>query len=204
MSLLKDLVTWTERIDGLNGLAEGIKKLDEADNGIDVAAASSQIVAELAVAAALTATVRTAMSLTRLGLAISGNIWKWEALSKVAGISGGLTAGAIIDGVNALGIGGKIYDWTHVDPLANTRFFDARNIVVRRDPLVMDLDGDGLELTGASGSILFDHNGDGIKTGTGWARPDDGFLVRDLNGNGTIDTGRELFGVDTIKSNSTL
>jgi hypothetical protein len=28
--------------------------------------------------------------------------------------------------------------------------------------------------------------------------------VRDLNGNGTIDTGRELFGVDTIKSNGAL
>ena len=72
------------------------------------------------------------------------------------------------------------------------------------DPLVLDLNNDGLELVGASGAVLFDHNADGIKTGTGWARPDDGFLVRDLNGNGLIDTGRELFGVDTIKSNNTL
>lgn len=87
---------------------------------------------------------------------------------------------------------------------ANTNFLAARNFVIQRDPLVLDLDGDGLELIGASGAILFDHNADNIKTGTGWAGPDDGFLVRDLNGNGTIDTGRELFGVDTIKSNNTL
>ncbi|MCE2746599.1 MAG: RTX toxin, partial [Burkholderiales bacterium] len=86
----------------------------------------------------------------------------------------------------------------------NDLFLDARNFVIQVDPLVLDLDGDGLELVSANGSILFDHNADNIKTGTGWAGRDDGFLVRDLNGNGTIDTGRELFGVDTIKSNNTL
>lgn len=73
----------------------------------------------------------------------------------------------------------------------------------RRDPLVLDLDGDGIETTSTRDGtvILFDHDGDGIKTGTGWVRPDDGWLVLDRNGNGTIDTGNELFGVDTLKSN---
>ncbi len=73
----------------------------------------------------------------------------------------------------------------------------------RRDPLTLDLDNDGLETTGvaATNPILFDHDGDGIKNGTGWVSSDDGFLVRDVNGNGTIDSGRELFGDSTIKSN---
>ena len=92
------------------------------------------------------------------------------------------------------GIGGAV----------NNFFNSARAFIPRRDPLVLDLDGDGLELSAASGNTLFDHNADGIKTGTGWARPDDGFLVRDLNGNGSIDSGRELFGVDTVKSNGQL
>ncbi len=91
-----------------------------------------------------------------------------------------------------------------ISEAANNFFINARNVVIRRDPLVLDLDGDGLELSAASGNILFDHNADGIKTGTGWVKPDDGFLVRDLDGNGTIDTGRELFGVDTVKSNGAL
>jgi hypothetical protein len=86
----------------------------------------------------------------------------------------------------------------------NSLLTAARNFILRLDPLVLDLDGDGLELIGANGSVLFDHNADGIKTGTGWAKADDGFLVRDINGNGFIDTGRELFGVDTIKRNNSL
>jgi hypothetical protein len=71
----------------------------------------------------------------------------------------------------------------------------------RGDPLVIDLDNDGIETVGISAGVLFDHNADGIKTGTGWLKPDDGFLVLDRNGNGTIDSGRELFGVDTVLSN---
>ena len=76
----------------------------------------------------------------------------------------------------------------------------ARNFLPRRDPLALDLDGDGLETLGADGSVLFDHDGDGVTGGTGWIRPDDGLLVLDRNGNGTIDSGRELFGADTILS----
>ena len=75
--------------------------------------------------------------------------------------------------------------------------------VPRRDPLALDLDGDGIETRGADGRVVFDHNGDGIKTGTGWLRPDDGWLVLDRNNNGTIDNGGELFGVDTAKSDGT-
>jgi hypothetical protein len=83
---------------------------------------------------------------------------------------------------------------------ASLRFREARAWRQPVDPLMLDLDGDGLELKRASASILFDHNADGIRTGTGWISADDGILVRDLNANGTIDSGRELFGVDTVKS----
>jgi Ca2+-binding RTX toxin-like protein len=72
------------------------------------------------------------------------------------------------------------------------------------DPLMLDLDGDGLELSAASGSTLFDHDADGIRTGTGWIGSDDGILVRDLNGDGSITSGRELFGDQTVKTNGQL
>jgi hypothetical protein len=83
----------------------------------------------------------------------------------------------------------------------NTSFLDALNFIQRRDPLTLDLDGDGIETVSANSGITFDFDGDGLKTGTGWVKGDDGFLVLDRNGNGTIDNGSELFGVDTVKSN---
>jgi hypothetical protein len=54
------------------------------------------------------------------------------------------------------------------------------------DPLVIDLDDDGIETVSTSASILFDHDGDGLKTASGWVKGDDGFLVLDRNGNGRV------------------
>ena len=92
-------------------------------------------------------------------------------------------------------------------PLPTKSWWDrAKDWFPRHDPLTLDLDGDGLETTGiaATNPILFDHDGDSIKNGTGWVSSDDGFLVLDKNGNGSIDSGRELFGDNTIKSNGQL
>lgn len=70
----------------------------------------------------------------------------------------------------------------------------------RRGILVLDLDGDGIETIGVRKNILFDHDGNRVKIGTGWVKSDDGLLVWDRNGNDQIDSGAELFGVDYIKS----
>ena len=64
------------------------------------------------------------------------------------------------------------------------------------DPLVFDLDGDGLELTAMASGVgpMFDMDGDQFAEYTGWVAPDDGFLVRDTNANGAIDDVGEMFG----------
>lgn len=69
------------------------------------------------------------------------------------------------------------------------------------DPLILDLDGNGFKITPLSAGVMFDSDGDGIKTNTGWVGQGDGMLVYDRNGNGLIDSGQELFGDDTILSN---
>jgi hypothetical protein len=68
----------------------------------------------------------------------------------------------------------------------------------RSDPLVFDLDGDGITTVAEDGNVFFDWDADGFAQSTGYINNADGFLVLDLNGNGVIDTGRELFGDATL------
>lgn len=67
----------------------------------------------------------------------------------------------------------------------------------RTSPLVIDLDGDGVETSGMTRNRYFDHDANGMSERTAWAGPDDGFLVRDINGDGRINSGREMFGNNT-------
>lgn len=71
---------------------------------------------------------------------------------------------------------------------------------VTRSPLVVDLDGDGVETVGVSEGVYFDHDGNGFAEKSGWVGKDDGILVRDINNNGTIDNGTELFGNNSVLS----
>jgi hypothetical protein len=84
---------------------------------------------------------------------------------------------------------------TTPDPLVKTIRW------ITRDPLVLDLDGDGLEITPLKVGVMFDADGDTVKNASAWIGADDGLLVRDIDGNGVIDSGRELFGDNTRLAN---
>ena len=76
---------------------------------------------------------------------------------------------------------------------------DAEN---SRSPLVVDLDGDGtIETISTDGGIHFDFDNNQKIENSGWIGRNEGFLVRDLNGNGQIDNGTELFGNHTLLQN---
>ena len=47
------------------------------------------------------------------------------------------------------------------------------------DPLVLNLAGDGISLTGVEAGVLFDINGDGRQERTSFIRGDDAFLAVD-------------------------
>ncbi len=87
--------------------------------------------------------------------------------------------------------------WTDgfIDDLKDT-FYMAEITV---SPLILDLDGDGIStLSVSSSEAYFDHDGNGFAERTGWVAPGDALLVRDLDGNGRIETGAELFGNQTL------
>jgi Ca2+-binding RTX toxin-like protein len=116
----------------------------------------------------------------------------------VAGLffaAGGIGAAAL-----AFGIVGQL-----ADPSGLQAFLDAMGnvfdhitsplLMALRDPLVLDLDGNGIQLTSLeNSSVHFDFGGDGFAERTGWVAANDGILAIDANGNGIVDNGLELFG----------
>ncbi|QFT68647.1 Bifunctional hemolysin/adenylate cyclase precursor [Labrenzia sp. THAF35] len=95
---------------------------------------------------------------------------------------------------SGIGAAGQMSMWDYLHALIKDIFSDAA--VGGVDPLVFDLDGDGLELSAMVTGVspMFDMDGDGFAEHSGWVSPDDGFLALDANGNGNIDDINELFG----------
>lgn len=65
-----------------------------------------------------------------------------------------------------------------------------------QSPIIIDVSGQGFDLTSTEDGVLFDFLGNGTKVQVSWiaAASDNAFLVLDRNGNGVIDNARELFG----------
>lgn len=92
--------------------------------------------------------------------------------------------------------GGAFDDFSLLTGLLD-KFRDSMKIV---SPIVLDLDGNGIAATGLGEGTQFDHDGNGYAERTGWVRGQDALLVLDRDGNGAIDSGRELFGSETLLS----
>ena len=65
------------------------------------------------------------------------------------------------------------------------------------DPLIIDLGKDGFDIEQLENGTHFDLDSNGFAERMNWTRKD-GFLALDLNGNGVIDNGGELFGDRTL------
>lgn len=99
---------------------------------------------------------------------------------KTPGLPRGLTAALMVFLAGALGEPGAV--------------------LACNSPILLDLNGDGIRTTTGWYPVRFDFQGDGVWEITAWTAPDgdEGFLWLDLNDNGIVDSGRELFGDSTL------
>jgi VCBS repeat-containing protein len=61
------------------------------------------------------------------------------------------------------------------------------------DPIVLDLGGQGIHFTSAQDGVHFDLDADGVHEQVAWTTGQEGILALDVNHNGTIDDGSEIF-----------
>lgn len=64
------------------------------------------------------------------------------------------------------------------------------------DPIVVDLDHNGYSFSSVENGIHFDINADGSADQVAWNTSNDGILAYDVNGDGKIDSGSEIFTPD--------
>ena len=132
-------------------------------------------------------------------LELAGFAWGWKKGKKVFEI-GSYVGGKIENTIETC--------WDFVKEFLGLNEYSFQKAFSRRayvaDPLVVDLDHDGFELTTVEDGVYFDNNNSGLSEKTQWVSPDDGILALDLNGDGFINDGSELFGTSTVLQDGTL
>ncbi len=151
-----------------------------------------------------------------LSMMVGTTTYTWDGASSIAVSSGGTIAGTSLTAV-ATPMGGaltlnfatgqyvyqpptpitvtatEVFSYTLIDKDGDTATASLSvTITAAAPPVVLDLDGDGVEFVSSAAGVHFDYAGDGVAESTAWVGPDDGLLVLDKNGDGKINNGSEL------------
>ncbi|MCI7586921.1 MAG: hypothetical protein MSS71_03540, partial [Campylobacter sp.] len=156
-------------------------------------------------------------------LDVAGTLATAYAFSKGFAVAGGFVGGPVgaVIGATVGAIIGSIYASDTFDALKSfhdelvTNLGDfaveghslggaALNISLF-DPIALDLNNNGkIDTLSLENGVFFDHNGDKVAFKSSWVNSSDGILVRDIDGDGKITSGAELFGNFTKLKNGEL
>ncbi|MER9689846.1 type I secretion C-terminal target domain-containing protein, partial [Mesorhizobium sp. M0139] len=90
----------------------------------------------------------------------------------------------------------QVATFDNITALAGIAAITASDIFVYNsatDPIILDLNHDGFAFSDLNHGVQFDINGDGTKDQVAWNTSNDGMLAVDLNHDGKVDDGTELF-----------
>ena len=140
-----------------------------------------------------------------LGLAVK-SLTKNTAAGKVGSFIGKERGGPAANTAVDVGIG--VLDAPSVAAQINNQveqgIIDNAMRNIRLDPIIIDLDGDGVELVGLDKSSAFvDVDKDEYQENTGWAHQDDGILAIDLDGSGDVNDAAEFQFAGETKADDT-
>jgi large repetitive protein len=150
-----------------------------------------------------------------LSITVGAVTYTWDGGSTISLSSGGTIAGTSISvltpqgGTLQLNFATGQYNYQPPSPITVTATEVFTYTIVDRDgdsataslsvtitalapPVVLDLDGDGVEFLSSAAGVAFDFDGDGEAESTAWVGSDDGLLVFDRNGDGTVKDGSEI------------
>ena len=120
------------------------------------------------------------------------NVTRYHADITYAGISASIGGGVAYE-VTSRGL----FNWGIFKCISS----DTAYSFCYTSPIVLDLNGDGVQTVDTAHGVQFDMAGDGMKESIGWVDSHDALLVRDINHDGQINDGTELFGSESVLKN---
>lgn len=150
-----------------------------------------------------------------LSIMVGTSTYTWDGASSIAISSGGVIAGSILTVTTPMGgtlqlnfangqynyqppspimvTATEVFSYRIVDKDGDTASADLSiTITALAPPVVLDLDGDGVEFVSSHAGVLFDYNADGVAESTAWVGADDALLAIDKNGDGRVNNGSEI------------
>ena len=150
-----------------------------------------------------------------LSITVGATTYSWDGASTISASTGGSIAGTTLHAATPMG--GTLtfdfatgqYTYQPPSPITVTATEVFSYVLTDRDgdtasaalsvtitalapPVVIDLDGDGVEFTSSAAGVRFDYDGDGTAESTAWVGRDDALLAIDKNGDGKVSDGSEL------------